>query len=245
MSDEIAKLQANAQTQTHIDLIRKLLNMAAVELLHRGEIHDQSKFSPAEVDVFTDFTPKLKGCTYGSDEYKSFLAQMKPALDHHYANNRHHPEHFADGIEGMNLIDVLEMFIDWLASSKRHDDGNILRSIEINRERFGMSDQLVRLFQNTAADFTVAGVTAEDPRAKVRATFERARMDCIQDGCENAPFASIGGLEARSNMKAPRWIAAENANEYLAGYRAEALKQYGSDWETCQFSWSAALEISA
>jgi hypothetical protein len=165
VADQIAKLEANAQTQAHIDLIRKLLRMAAVELLHRGEIHDQSKFSPAEVDVFTEFTPKLRGCTYGSDEYRGFLAAMKPALDHHYANNRHHPEHFAAGLEGMNLIDVLEMFIDWLASGTRHADGNILKSIEIGAKRFGLSPQLVRIFENTAADFTVAGITADDPRA--------------------------------------------------------------------------------
>jgi hypothetical protein len=163
---QLARLEANAQTQAHIDLIRKLLNMAAVELLRRGEIHDQSKFSPEEVDVFTEFTPKLKGCTYGSDEYKGFLAEMKPALDHHYAHNRHHPEHFRDGIEGMNLVDVLEMFIDWLASSTRHTDGDVRRSIEVNHQRFNMSPQLVRIFQNTAADFTLAGVTAEDPRAR-------------------------------------------------------------------------------
>ena len=31
--------------------------------------------------------------TYGSDEYKACLTEMKPALDHHYAANRHHPEH--------------------------------------------------------------------------------------------------------------------------------------------------------
>jgi hypothetical protein len=167
---QLARLEANAQTQAHIDLIRKLLRMAAVELLHRGEIHDQSKFSPTEVDTFTKFTPKLKGCTYGSDEYKGFLAEMKPALDHHYANNRHHPEHFRGGIDGMNLIDVLEMFIDWLASSQRHADGDIRRSIEINQKRFGMSDQLVALFRNTAADFTLAGVTHEDPRAASEAT---------------------------------------------------------------------------
>jgi len=39
-------------------------------------------------------TPKLAGSTYGSEEYKAFLGQMKPALDHHYAVNDHHPEHF-------------------------------------------------------------------------------------------------------------------------------------------------------
>lgn len=146
-------LETSAQTQAHINLVRKFLRVAAVELLTRGEVHDLSKFDDAEVKVFTEFTPKLKSSTYGSEEYKGFLREMKPALDHHYANNRHHPEHFENGIEGMNLLDVLEMFIDWLASTKRHGDGDINRSIEINEKRFNMSPQLVAIFRNTARDF--------------------------------------------------------------------------------------------
>lgn len=143
------QLATNAATQEHINLVRVLLRIAATELLKRGEIHDLSKFSPEEVEVFTEYTSKLKGTTYGSDDYKRFLSEMKPALDHHYANNRHHPEHFENGIEGMNLIDLIEMFIDWLASTKRHADGSIMRSIELNETRFKMSPQLVSIFKNT------------------------------------------------------------------------------------------------
>lgn len=155
---ELARLRANAETQKHIDLVRKLLRMAAVELLQRGEIHDQSKFAPEEVDTFARVTPKLKGCTFGSEEYKGYLEQMQPALRHHYANNRHHPEFHENGINGMNIIDLLEMYIDWLASSKRHDDGDIFKSIEVCAKRFDMSPQLVSIFQNTARAFTTEGL---------------------------------------------------------------------------------------
>lgn len=94
-------------------------------------------------------TPKLAASTYGSDEYKQMLSQMQPALQHHYAHNRHHPEFYANGIDGMNLIDLLEMFVDWYAATRRHNDGDIYKSIEINRERFGMSDQLVQILKNS------------------------------------------------------------------------------------------------
>lgn len=148
------ELETNAATQQHINLVRSLLRRAAVELLLRGEVHDLSKFSTEEVQAFVEFTPKLKGSTYGSEEYKGFLRDMKPALDHHYANNRHHPEHFGDeGLGGMTLFDVLEMFLDWTASSRRHADGDIMRSIDINEKRFGMSEQLAKIFRNTARDF--------------------------------------------------------------------------------------------
>ena len=75
---------------------------------------------------------------------------MGPALAHHYANNRHHPEHHKNGVDDMTLIDVLEMLIDWKAASERHNDGNILKSIEKNADRFGLSPQLVKILENTA-----------------------------------------------------------------------------------------------
>ena len=49
----------------------------------------------------------------------------------------------------MDLIDLVELICDWVASSKRHADGNIYRSIELNKERFGMSDQLCEILKNT------------------------------------------------------------------------------------------------
>lgn len=139
-------------TYEHLDHVRRLLRVFANALLERGETHDRSKLGELESSTFAEFTPKLKGCTYGSDEYKEFLAAMKPALDNHYACNRHHPEHFAEGVRGMNLVDLLEMWVDWKASTLRHDDGNMSRSIELNQKRFSMSDELRAIFENTERD---------------------------------------------------------------------------------------------
>jgi len=144
-----AEKATNAETWEHINLVMKLLASAQVELMRRQFTHDRSKLSDPEVSAFTKYTPMLKESTYGSDQYKQFLVDMKPALDHHYAHNRHHPEFFDDGVEGMNLFDLIEMILDWYAASKRHDNGDVRRSIEINTERFGLSDQLVRILQNT------------------------------------------------------------------------------------------------
>lgn len=143
----------NFETMRHIERVRNLLNMVIRDLSHRGEEHDQTKLESPEVELFTEYTNKLKDVTYGSPEYNSFLAAMKPALDHHYANNSHHPEHWPNGIEDMSLIDLIEMFCDWKAASERHNDGNILKSIEKNTTRFGMSQQLARIFANTAKMF--------------------------------------------------------------------------------------------
>ena len=140
----------NYDTFRHIERVRNLLNICAIELLKRGEHHDQTKLVSPEVELFTEYTDKLAGCTYGSTEYDGYRAALKPALDHHYANNRHHPEHHKYGVNDMNLIDIVEMLCDWKAASERHNDGNIRKSIEINARRFDMSPQLVKIFENTA-----------------------------------------------------------------------------------------------
>lgn len=139
----------NAQTLQHIQRVQHYLHRFAKELLDRAEKHDQSKLGSPEVELFTEFTPKLAGSTYGSPEYEGFRKAMGPALAHHYAACRHHPEHFDNGIWGMNLVDVVEMLCDWLAAVERHANGDPFRSLEINRGRFGIADQLVSTIRNT------------------------------------------------------------------------------------------------
>lgn len=140
----------NFQTMQHIRQVGIFLHRFARELLDRADTHDQSKLFSPEVELFTEFTPKLAASTYGSSEYEEFRKKMAPALAHHYAKNRHHPEHFKEGVNDMNLVDLVEMLCDWKAASLRHDDGNIRKSIEINSERFGIGPQLTRIFENTA-----------------------------------------------------------------------------------------------
>jgi len=121
-------------------------------LNQRSEDHDQSKLVSPEKEVFDKFTPKLATSTYGSEEYKGFLAAMKPALDHHYAKNSHHPEHYENGIQGMSLLDLIEMLCDWKAATMRHNDGDLAKSIEINQKRFGYSEELKGILINTAKE---------------------------------------------------------------------------------------------
>jgi hypothetical protein len=139
----------NFETMTHINHVRKFMMKVVSELSNRLMIHDDSKMNEPELPIFMEFTHKLKDVEYNSPDYKKFLEDMKPALDHHYANNRHHPEHFKDGVNEMNLIDLLEMVADWQASVLRNSNGDVRKSIEINKERFGLSDQLVKILNNT------------------------------------------------------------------------------------------------
>lgn len=139
-----------ADTVAHIAQVSRLLTAAVMHLSARSLAHDASKLCPPEKGVFDEYTPKLRGTTYGSEEYKGYLAAMRPALEHHYANNSHHPEHYPDGVRGMCLLDVLEMLCDWKAATLRHADGDLRRSIEINQSRFGYTDELKAILINTA-----------------------------------------------------------------------------------------------
>lgn len=143
------------ETYEHIAEVRALLLRAAMELMERAHEHDRSKLVEPELSAFDEFTPKLRETTYGSEEYEGYRRSMGVALQHHYAENRHHPEHFADGIRAMNLLDVLEMLCDWIAASRRHQDGDVRRSIEINRERFGYGDEIETLLLNTLEELGV------------------------------------------------------------------------------------------
>ncbi len=142
--------QVHFETWEHIHQVRKLLHRMQMMLGERALLHDLSKiYSKEESPTFAAYTPRLKHVEYGSQEYKDCMAEMGSAIKHHQTNNRHHPEAHIDGVDGMNILDVLEMFCDWKAATLRTKNGDIGRSIEIQRERFGLSDQLVNILKNS------------------------------------------------------------------------------------------------
>lgn len=137
-------------TTDHIKQVQHYLDVVCLILKERARVHDLSKLGPKEKPIFDEVTPKLRSITYGSPEYMQQLENLKPALDHHYANNSHHPQYYENGVNGMDLIDIIEMFVDWKAASERHQNGDIYKSIEFNKTRFEISDQLTQIFINTA-----------------------------------------------------------------------------------------------
>jgi len=140
---------SRADTLEHIKRVNTLLLAFCAKLLVRATHHDSSKLEEPEKGIFDVVTPRLKGLTYGSDEYKAQLSEMGVALEHHYRVNSHHPEHYQNGIQGFSLLDLVEMAFDWKAATERHADGDIRRSIEVNQKRFGYSDDIKAILLNT------------------------------------------------------------------------------------------------
>lgn len=150
----MVKGSSKESTLLHKLSVTELMNLVIIELLKRAEVHDNLKMENPELGLFDEYTPKLAKTTYGSEEYNIFLKELRPALSHHYAKYRHHPEHFANGCKDMNILDVVEMLTDWKAASLRHNDGNILKSIEINRTRFSLDQvTLYDILKNSIALF--------------------------------------------------------------------------------------------
>lgn len=144
---------SSVDTLLHIKRVNELLIRFSKDLMYRAICHDNSKLKEPEKTDFDRLTPLLKSLEYGSQEYNDSLAKLQVALKHHYENNSHHPEHYENGVNGMDLLDLVEMFFDWKAATERTKDGSVEKSIQINSNRFGLAPQLVDIFNNTLRNY--------------------------------------------------------------------------------------------
>lgn len=164
---------SRADTLAHSLRVGALLVDALAELMRRAVQHDLSKLDEPERSTYDTFVPLLQQATFGTEEYRAIGRQMGVGLQHHYAHNRHHPEHFPDGIDGMTLVDLLEMLADWKAASERRGGGDFTASLATAAERFAISPQLAGILRNTAAHFGwlgVGGVGIEDSTGAEKGT---------------------------------------------------------------------------
>lgn len=74
--------------------------------------HDSSKYDMDEWEPYRKFY-------YPVDEYEkqSAKAEYERAVQHHYLNNVHHPEHWKERRDEMPTWAVVEMCCDWIAVS--------------------------------------------------------------------------------------------------------------------------------
>jgi len=134
----------------HKQLVRELGERLLLIARKRFDNHDDSKLDSPEFELWADnFIPENKRDPE-SEDYKKAFENLKEVREMHYCSNRHHPEHHGKvGVKGFHLIDLLEFFIDILASSLNQDKGNLKISIEQSRERFGFSKELEQILLNT------------------------------------------------------------------------------------------------
>lgn len=95
---------------------------------------------------------------YGSAEYIDKIRRWKKVFDHHYKCNRHHPEHFLNGINDMNLVDMIEMLCDWVGYKNIMSIREAIKVVDTQMDRYGFSNDLRDIMKNTLIDyFSVLG----------------------------------------------------------------------------------------
>lgn len=147
-----------ADVMEHKRQIKRWLILFAECLEDRAATHDNSKLQAPEKEGFDRRGPELKSRAFGSPEYQQALAEMGELLKHHYAANRHHPEHFENGVDGMTLLDVVEMICDWMASANAK--GTPV-DLDHAAKRFHLTPQLTAIIRNTLVWFEMSQRTAK------------------------------------------------------------------------------------
>lgn len=137
------------ETILHVSEVNENLETIASELRKRGCAHDRTKFQALEFDAFVSTREKFKKANYGMPEYQECIDAVKPAVDHHHQNNRHHTGFHAKGVNDMNLIDLAEMLADWKAAERRSPDKKLVDTLAYAYNKYGIGEQLGQVLRNT------------------------------------------------------------------------------------------------
>ena len=147
--DEL-KYDSTVDTTIHQNNVKEVWEIVKMIMDEKIQDHDMSKLLPPEKECYDTYIPQLKQVQYGTEEYYAIRKKMQEeGLDHHYKVNRHHPEHFPNGISGMDLFDFLEHVIDCYAASLVSDT-KFQDGLANNTKRFSYPPELVSMLEQTA-----------------------------------------------------------------------------------------------
>ena len=98
------------------------LKNAILIVKDRIEAHDASKYLDAEFNAYRAKYHPTANESKGDSDYIALVDdRYREACEHHYQNNRHHPEYWKDFKTGvsrdMELDAIVEMICDWEACS--------------------------------------------------------------------------------------------------------------------------------
>lgn len=136
----------------HIRSVRAKLYVILNEISKRVLQHDKSKLEYPEYNLWCkmDEEPRYK---YGTKEYFDKIERNKHVFNLHYKHNTHHPEHYVNGILDMDLVDVLEMLIDWISYKDKIRISEAIELIEQQSRRYGLSEEFECVLKNTLINY--------------------------------------------------------------------------------------------
>lgn len=155
------ELKFLVRTHEHRDTVRKYLNKIITGLIKRGEVHDDSKLKGKELKEFAKHFEKGHELEFGTPAYKEFQKQIMSTLKLHRSRNRHHPEYHDEsvpqlGFREMTLLDINEMFCDWIAAAEREGNDPV-ESVKRCNRIYNIDPDLRHVLINTARLFTKKG----------------------------------------------------------------------------------------
>lgn len=122
------------------------------EMAVRATSHDNSKVEDkVEFENYIGLNMDMVGVQYGTPQYKEVISKYSEGVEHHYANNPHHPEYYENGIDDMSRADLIEMVADWSAVVKvKGLEDKMEDNFQVNKKRFRIDDELFERIMNTA-----------------------------------------------------------------------------------------------
>ena len=131
----------------HIRGVQTWMRHVIMLWTNRMVTHDQSKYSSPELPLIHQ-KARLDSIPLNTPDYYDALSQIKSAVQAHYECNTHHPEHYANGVLDMSLLDLMEMICDWRVAAEMNGT-DLTVSFEKCVERFCISQELRTVLMNT------------------------------------------------------------------------------------------------
>lgn len=148
---ELDAYDSTEDTLKHKNLVEKNMEKIISMLEKRAAEHDDSKLKNPEKACYDKYIPELQKVKYGTKEYDSIKKKMeKEGLKHHFEENPHHPEHYENGVAGMDIIDLMEMFCDWYSASQRSDT-SFKEGVKRNISTYKITGPLADILENSAS----------------------------------------------------------------------------------------------
>ena len=146
-SEEIRVVQAIYE---HQQKVGSVMQKVICELMDRALKHDDSKFATQQLrDNLVTLPDKWKlqqqGHGYHSPEQEEHRKRFAPEIHRHRSAHPHHPEHFGNNVNKMDLIDLMEMLCDWYVAAPDID-----QSIRENSRDYKIDPHISQILKNTA-----------------------------------------------------------------------------------------------
>lgn len=131
----------------HIRGVQTWMRHVIMLWTNRMVFHDQSKYSSPELPLIHQ-KARLDSIPLNTPDYYDALSQIKSAVQAHYECNTHHPEHYANGVLDMGLLDLMEMICDWRVAAEMNGT-DLAVSFDKCVERFDIPQELRTVLLNT------------------------------------------------------------------------------------------------